>query len=61
MWTELLTALALVLVIEGLGPAVNPDGWRRSMRRLLEVEPGQLRAAGLGAMLVGTLLLVLVR
>ncbi len=60
MWGEILTAVALVLVLEGLLPFANPEGWRDAMRRLLEVEPARLRMAGLGSMLVGTLLLLIV-
>ena len=32
MWHELLLALSLVLVVEGLLPFVNPAGFRQAMQ-----------------------------
>ncbi len=57
----LLTALALMLVIEGVLPFLMPGVWRDTMRRLSELADGQLRFIGLTVMLVGLLLLYLVR
>jgi hypothetical protein len=51
------TALALVLVLEGLLPLVSPGGWRRTFQRLLEFQDGQLRFFGLCSILIGLLLL----
>ncbi|HWQ93937.1 MAG TPA: DUF2065 family protein, partial [Gammaproteobacteria bacterium] len=31
MWDELLTAVALILVVEGVLPFLNPAGFRRSL------------------------------
>ena len=31
MWDELLTAVALILVLEGVLPFLNPAGFRRSL------------------------------
>ncbi|MBC8519857.1 MAG: DUF2065 domain-containing protein [Gammaproteobacteria bacterium] len=61
VWSDLLAALALVLVIEGLLPALNPDGWRDTMGRLAGMESGQLRKMGLISMVAGAGLLYLVR
>ena len=47
------SALALVLVFEGLFPFVSPAGWRRTFQRLLELQDGQLRFFGLCSILVG--------
>jgi hypothetical protein len=55
-WTALWTALALVLVIEGLFPFVSPGGWKRTFARLLELQDGQLRFFGLCSMLIGLVL-----
>ncbi len=57
----LLTALALVLVIEGLLPFVIPALWREAFRRLTEMSDGQVRFLGLSSMVAGVLLLYLVR
>lgn len=50
-------ALALVLVFEGLLPAINPGGWRRMFEQLLRFDDEQIRRFGLGSMVVGLLLL----
>jgi len=49
----LLTALALVLVVEGLLPLLAPRFWRESFRRLLDLDDGQLRFIGLVSILIG--------
>ena len=61
MWKILLTALALVFIIEGLLPFLLPGLWRETFRRLTEMSDGQLRFIGLTSMLVGLLLLLLAR
>jgi uncharacterized protein YjeT (DUF2065 family) len=57
----LLTAVALMLVLEGLLPFLFPGVWREAFRKLTELSDGQLRFIGLTAMLAGLLLLALVR
>jgi uncharacterized protein YjeT (DUF2065 family) len=57
---SLLTALALMLVIEGVLPFVAPALWRETFRRVTEMSDGQLRFIGLGSMLAGVVLLMLV-
>jgi len=57
----LLTALALMLVLEGLLPFLLPGTWRDTFRKLTELSDGQLRFVGLTAMLAGLLLLALAR
>mgnify|MGYP001764209157 CR=1 FL=1 len=52
-----LTGLALMLVIEGIMPFAFPALWRETFYRLLRFSDGQLRFAGLAAMLCGLLLL----
>lgn len=51
MWADLLRALALVCVIEGLMPFIAPERWREAMLRLAEVAPWQLRT--FGAIMIG--------
>jgi uncharacterized protein YjeT (DUF2065 family) len=53
----LLTALALMLVLEGLLPFVAPAIWRETFRRAIELADGQIRFIGLSSMLLGLLLL----
>ena len=58
MVSHLLTALALVLIIEGLLPLASPGQWRQMFQQLLQLEDGQIRFFGLCSALVGLILLV---
>ena len=51
------TALALMLVLEGLFPFLSPGGWRQTFMKLMQLRDGQLRFFGLTAMLLGVLAL----
>ncbi len=59
--TDLLAALGLFFVMEGIAPFLNPSGVKRALARLLEVGDRELRIAGLGSMLVGVIILFVVR
>jgi len=59
-WQDLLTALALVLVIEGITPFMNPSGLRRMLALVAQMDDATLRAVGLTSMVCGVLLLYLV-
>jgi len=59
-WSSLWSALALVLVLEGLFPFLSPGGWRQTFLRILTLEDGQLRFFGLCSILLGLGLLWLV-
>jgi uncharacterized protein len=61
MGDNLLPALALMLVIEGVLPFLLPRVWRESFSRLVQMTDGQLRFVGLGSMLAGLMLLYLAR
>jgi len=60
MWHDLAVAFCLMLVLEGMMPFLYPAAWRRMVLSALQMGDGNLRVAGLGSMLVGTLLLYLV-
>jgi uncharacterized protein YjeT (DUF2065 family) len=60
-FSDLLAALGLFLVLEGIAPFLNPRGVKRAFAKLIEVHDRELRYAGLGSMLVGVLILYLVR
>ena len=59
--TDLLAALGLLFVLEGIAPFLHPQGVKRALARLLTVHDRELRIAGLGSMLVGVLILFLAR
>ncbi len=60
MWHNLLVALALLLVIEGVFPFLNPGAMRNMLRTMSEMEDGSLRISGLVSMVIGLALLYLV-
>lgn len=56
----LLSALALMLVIEGLLPFLSPGTWRQVFQRALELSDGQIRFLGLSSMALGLMALLLI-
>jgi uncharacterized protein YjeT (DUF2065 family) len=61
VWTDLLAALALVLVIEGMIPFANPQSLRRMLVTLGQLDDRSLRIAGLVSMVCGLVMLYIVR
>jgi uncharacterized protein YjeT (DUF2065 family) len=59
--TDFLVALALILVIEGAVYALFPEGMKRVMMRVIDEPPATLRTVGLGATVVGVVVVWLVR
>jgi uncharacterized protein YjeT (DUF2065 family) len=60
-WTEILTALALVLVLEGMLPFISPSRYRRMVAEITRLGDNQIRNIGLVVMIAGLLLLFVVR
>jgi len=60
MWGEIATALALVLVIEGIMPFLNPARMRRMLVMVAQLDDTTLRTIGLTSMIIGVVLLYLV-
>lgn len=60
MWSSFLSALALVLVIEGVLPFLSPDRFRQSLLELASADNQMLRILGLASMILGAGLLYLV-
>ncbi|MGT0149290.1 DUF2065 domain-containing protein [Vibrio metschnikovii] len=46
MTTSLWIAIGLLLIAEGLGPLIAPQGWRTMMQQLAQQEDNQLRRIG---------------
>lgn len=61
MLMAFLTALGLMLVIEGILPFVNPRGFKRTLTIVCQSEDRVLRIAGLASMIVGLVVLYLAR
>ena len=58
-WDIALSAVALMLVAEGLLPFLSPPSWRRIFERALEMSDGQIRFLGLVSVVCGLAMLVL--
>jgi uncharacterized protein YjeT (DUF2065 family) len=59
--SDLLAAIALFFVLEGIIPFLNPNGMKRALEKLITLGDRELRIAGLGSMLVGVAILFIVR
>ena len=60
MWNEFFTAIALLLIIEGIMPFLNPEGLRKMLALTLQMDNSTLRFVGLSAMIAGLVLLYIV-
>jgi uncharacterized protein len=60
MWKELWVALALLFIIEGVLPFINPAGLRRTLIVISQLSDEQLRWIGLSSMVLGVILLYVV-
>jgi len=61
MWADLLAAIALLFILEGIMPFVNPDGLRKGLMMAVQLDNSTLRFFGLSSMLAGLVLLYFVR
>jgi len=60
-WTEILTALALVFVLEGMLPFISPAKYRQMVAEITRLSDSNIRNIGLVVMIAGLLLLFFVR
>lgn len=60
-WEDFGTAIALVLIIEGMLPFLSPRNLKQTYQRLLELNDGSIRWIGLGSMSAGLVLLYFIR
>lgn len=61
MWSDLLVAVALVLVLEGIIPFLMPEKFRRALMQLGGLSDQALRIMGLASMTIGILFLYVLR
>jgi uncharacterized protein len=54
------SALALMLVVEGILPFLSPGIWRSLFERAVRMSDGQIRFMGLSSMVIGLIVLLLV-
>jgi len=60
MWSIFLTAIALLLVFEGLMPFIAPKLWRFMMEHMIRQSDHIIRMIGLSCLISGSVLMVLV-
>lgn len=60
MWGDLLLAGSLVLIIEGLMPAISPTGWRNMVSQAAQLSDRGLRAGGVALIIIGAVIFHLV-
>jgi uncharacterized protein YjeT (DUF2065 family) len=53
--------IGLILVLEGLPYVAAPEAMQEWLKKLSSIHPGQLRAVGLGAMIIGLLICFVVQ
>lgn len=56
-WSDLGAAFALYLVLEGILPFLHPQGLKRAMTALSQMDDKPLRIVGLASMVAGLALL----
>ena len=61
MWNDLLVAVALVLVFEGIIPFLAPEKFRRALAQLSQLSNQALRIIGLMSMTLGIIFLYILR
>lgn len=61
IWQDLLAAFALMLVLEGILPFLNPRRYRNLLKMLDQMDDATVRRVGFISMLIGVGLLYLVR
>ena len=60
MTDSLLTAIALMLVLEGILPFLSPQSFRQIYIKMLESDNNHIRITGLSSMLFGLVMLYMV-
>ena len=58
---NLLAALGLMLVLEGLLPLIAPQSWRDTFRKITDLKDGQIRTVGLISIVAGLVVLLISR
>lgn len=61
MWNDILVAVALVLVFEGIIPFIAPDKFRQALAQLSQLSDQALRIIGLVSMTIGIIFLYILR
>ena len=57
MFSVLLTAFALMLIMEGILPFISPNKWREMIAMVFNMKTSEIRFLGLSSMVAGLLIL----
>jgi len=60
-WNDLLAAVALLLIFEGMMPFIKPQTLRKLLETMSNLDDSVIRLLGLTSMIAGVVLLYLVR
>lgn len=60
MWSEILTAVALLFVIEGLMPALSPKHYKLFLLRVMACSPLAIRVFGFTCLILGAAIMLYV-
>ncbi|ORU91744.1 MAG: hypothetical protein A6F72_03145 [Cycloclasticus sp. symbiont of Poecilosclerida sp. N] len=60
-WSDLFSAVALLLVLEGIVPFMSPDALRKTYQRLMDMDDRTIRVSGFVSMIAGVTLLTFAR
>jgi len=61
MWQDIFSAIALMLVFEGIMPFISPISYKKTMTEILRQKNSTIRSLGFFIMLAGVILLMLVK
>ncbi len=59
-WQDLLTAFALLLILEGLLPFASPESIKKVYKTMVETPESTLRKVGLASIVAGLVLLYII-
>ena len=57
MWSVIIAAFGLMLIIEGVLPFVHPEGWRKVFLMAIQMKNNEIRFLGLTSMILGLVIL----
>ncbi len=60
-WQDLLAAIALVLILEGILPFASPESMRKVLEQMQNIGDRQLRRMGAASVIAGLVLLYFVK
>ena len=59
-WDDFFSLVALLLVLEGIYPAISPHSWRKMLFKFASAKDTSIRSMGLSCMIIGAVLLAVV-